>query len=76
MGRWIIVNHKHDDYASTALTLVNLTNTTRLLGGDKETNTNVKIHVLVHLTAAVQFYVYVNVELFFYVEQYLALPRC
>ena len=33
VGRWIIVNHKHDDYASTALTFVNVTNTTRLLGG-------------------------------------------
>ena len=30
VGRWLIVNHKHDDYASTALTLVNVTNTTRL----------------------------------------------
>ena len=36
VGRWIIVNHKHDDYASTALTFVNVTNTTRLLGGDEE----------------------------------------
>ena len=30
VGRWIIVNHEHDDYASTALTFVNVTNTTRL----------------------------------------------
>ena len=36
VGRWLIVNHKHDDYASTALTFVNVTNTTRLLGGEKE----------------------------------------
>ena len=36
VGRWIIVSHKHDDYASTALTLVNVTNTTRLHGGDEE----------------------------------------
>ena len=36
VGRWIIVNHKHDDYASTALTFVNVTNTTRLLGGEIE----------------------------------------
>ena len=36
VGRWLIVNHKHDDYASTALTFVNVTNTTRVLGGDKE----------------------------------------
>ena len=34
VGRWIIVNHKHDDYASTALTLVNVTNTTRLYGDE------------------------------------------
>ena len=33
VGRWITVNHKHDDYASTALTFVNVTKTTRLLGG-------------------------------------------
>ena len=36
VGRWLVVNHKHDDYASTALTLVNVTNTTRLLGGEIE----------------------------------------
>ena len=30
VGRWLIVNHKHDGYASTALTLVNVTNTIRL----------------------------------------------
>ena len=35
VGRWLVVNHKHEDYASTALTLVNVTNTTRLLGGDE-----------------------------------------
>ena len=35
VGRWLVVNHKHDDYASTALTLVNVTNTARLLGGDE-----------------------------------------
>ena len=62
VGRGLVVNHKHDDYASTALTLVKVTNTTRLLGGEK--NTNVKIHVQVHFTIASQFYVYVNVELF------------
>ena len=36
VGRWIILKHKHDDYASTALTFVNVTNTTRLLGGEIE----------------------------------------
>ena len=36
VGRWLVVNHKHDEYASTALTLVNVTNTTRLLGGEEE----------------------------------------
>ena len=36
VGRWIIVNHKHDDYASTALTFVSVTNTTRLYGGEIE----------------------------------------
>ena len=35
-GRWLIVNHKQDDYASTALTFVIVTNTTRLLGGEIE----------------------------------------
>ena len=35
VGRWLVVNHKHDDYASTALTLVNVTNTTMLYGGDE-----------------------------------------
>ena len=30
------MNHKHYDYASTALTLVNVTNTTRLYGGEEE----------------------------------------
>ena len=30
VGRWLIVNQKHDDYASTALTFVNVTNTTKL----------------------------------------------
>ena len=29
-----VVNHKHDDYASTALTLVNVTNTTMLYGDE------------------------------------------
>ena len=59
VGRWIIVNHKHDDYANTALTFVNVTNTTRLLGGIIERKmlvfVNVKIHVLVHFTIASQF---------------------
>ena len=36
VGRSIIVNHKHDDYASTTLTLVNVTNSTRLYGDEKE----------------------------------------
>ena len=36
VGRWLVVNHKHDDYASTALTLVYVTNTTRLYGGEIE----------------------------------------
>ena len=30
------MNHNYYDYASTALTLVNVTNTTRLYGGEKE----------------------------------------
>ena len=45
VGRWLVVNHKHDDYASTALTLVNVTNTTRLLGGDTEK----EMHVFVYM---------------------------
>ena len=57
MGRWLIVNHKHDDYASTALSFVNARNTTRLLGGDKKRNTNIKIHVQVHFIVASRFYV-------------------
>ena len=36
VGRWLVENQKHDGYASTALTLVNVTTTTRLLGGEKE----------------------------------------
>ena len=36
VGRWLIVNHKHDDYASRALTFVNVTNTNRLYGGEIE----------------------------------------
>ena len=36
VGRWLIVKHKHDDYASTALILVNVTNTTKLYGDEKE----------------------------------------
>ena len=76
VGRWLIVNHKHDDYASTALTLVIVTNTTRLYRGEKEKEIlffvcdffqfpfNVKIHVQLHYTVASQFYVHVNVELF------------
>ena len=36
VGRWLVVNDKHDDYASTALTLGYVTNTTRLLGGEIE----------------------------------------
>ena len=63
---------KHDDYASAALTLVNVTNTTRLLGGEKEKELldfclhilNVKIYLQIHFTVASQFYVYVNVELY------------
>ena len=69
MGRWLVVNHKHDGYSSTALTLVNVTNTTRLLGGEKEKEIlafvlNVKIHAQVHYTIASQLYVRVNVELY------------
>ena len=45
MGRWLVVNHKHDDYASTALTLVNVTNTTRLLGGKEEKEILVYVYV-------------------------------
>ena len=33
VGRWLVVNHKHDDYASTALTFANVTNTTKLYRG-------------------------------------------
>ena len=36
VGRWLVMNHKHDDYASTDLTLVNVTITTRLYGGEEE----------------------------------------
>ena len=36
VGRWLVVNHKHDDYASTALTFADVTNTTKLHGGEKE----------------------------------------
>ena len=36
VGRWLIVNHKHDDYASTALTFVNVTYTTKLYGDEKK----------------------------------------
>ena len=54
VGRWLIVNHKHDDYASTALTLVNVTNTARLYGGEEDKEmlvfVNAKIHVEVHFT--------------------------
>ena len=35
-GTLEVVNHKHYDYASTALTLVSVTNTTRLYGGEEE----------------------------------------
>ena len=35
-GTLEVVNHKHYDYASTASTLVKVTNTTRLYGGEKE----------------------------------------
>ena len=49
VGRWIIVNHKHDDYASTALTFVNVTNTTRLLGGDEEKEILVYVYVKIHV---------------------------
>ena len=35
-GTLEVVNHKHYDYASTALTLVYVTNTTRLYGGEIE----------------------------------------
>ena len=34
--RWLIVNHKHDDYAGTALTFFYITNTTKVLGGKME----------------------------------------
>ena len=49
------MNHKHDGSASIALTLVNVTNTTRLLGGENENEIldfvlNVKIYVQVHFT--------------------------
>ena len=36
VGGWLVVNHKHDDYASTALTLVYVTNTTKLYEGEIE----------------------------------------
>ena len=35
-GTFEVVTHKHYDYASTALTLAYVTNTTRLLGGKIE----------------------------------------
>ena len=56
VGRWLVVNHKHDDYASTALTLVNVTNTTRLLGGDEVKEILVYVYVKIH----------VNVQSFFH----------
>ena len=34
VGRWIIVNHKHDDYASTALTFIDVTNTNQQAGDE------------------------------------------
>ena len=45
VGRWLIVNHKHDDYASAALTLVNVTNTIRLYGGENEKEMLVFVHI-------------------------------
>ena len=49
VGRWLVVNHKHDDYASTALTLVNVTNTTRLFGGDEVKEILVYAYVKIHV---------------------------
>ena len=46
VGRSLVVNHKHDDYASTALTLVNITNTTRLLGGEEEKEMPVFVYIV------------------------------
>ena len=74
VGRWLIVNHKHDDYASTALTFVNVTNTTKLYGDEKKTKyyfLNVKKHVQVHFTIASQFQNDVNAE--FYIHAFIHL---
>ena len=72
VGRWLVVNHKHDDFASTALTLVNVTKTTKLYGDEKEKEIlvflyiflNVKTNVQVLFTITTHFYVYVNVKLY------------
>ena len=53
VGRWLVVNHKQDNYASTALTLVNVTNTTGLLGGEKEKEMPVFVYIVyTHFTIA------------------------
>ena len=63
-------------YLVEVLTLVNVTNTTRLYGDEKEKEMlvfvgdffqyrfNVKMHVQVRFTIASQFYVQINVELY------------
>ena len=58
VGRWIIVNHKQDDYASTALTFVNVSNTTRLLGGEKEKEILIFVYMFFKRknTRAISFY--------------------
>ena len=45
VGPWLVVNHKRDEYASTALTLVNVTNTTKLHGGEEEKEMLVFVYV-------------------------------
>ena len=44
-GTLDVLNHKHYDYASTALTLVNVTNITRLYGGAEEKEMLVFVYI-------------------------------
>ena len=52
VGRSLVVNHKHDDYASTTLTLIIVTNTTRLLGGEEKQMPVFVYIVYTHFTIA------------------------
>ena len=66
MVHWLIVNHKHDDYASTALTLVNVTNTTRLYEGEKEKKKLVFVYIFLvggGVFFQFRFHVLIKVEL-------------